>query len=123
MMSVAEYLEKNIQLELTGDGNGKGSVYFSIDFPAFDGHFPGDPILPGITYIAMAYEIAGRMNYQPEQFQVRKASFHRLVRPESRLDITVKTTQKEHSTKIQINFEDQEKQIVGVISLQIEGLV
>jgi 3-hydroxymyristoyl/3-hydroxydecanoyl-(acyl carrier protein) dehydratase len=61
------------------------------DSPWFSGHFPGEPILPGIAQLHMALEALRAAT--PEGFRligVRRVRFKQVIRPEEPLTVTVK---------------------------------
>lgn len=61
------------------------------DSPWFSGHFPGEPILPGIAQLHMALEAL--RNAVPEGFRligVRRVRFKQVIRPEEFLTVLVK---------------------------------
>jgi 3-hydroxymyristoyl/3-hydroxydecanoyl-(acyl carrier protein) dehydratase len=53
---------------------------FPSDFPGFDGHFPGNPLLPGIVQI-MAGMLTAFPAGQARLAAVRRAKFMRMVAP------------------------------------------
>ncbi|MCF8130711.1 MAG: hypothetical protein K9N10_19535 [Deltaproteobacteria bacterium] len=58
------------------------------DSPWFDGHFPEDPILPGIAQLEMAVDtirLAHKRNISAAGF--RKVRFKRVIRPGEKLKI------------------------------------
>ena len=58
-MSIFDKSELNVRVS---DDGGKILASFTppADFPPFNGHFPGNPILPGIAQIALITEILNR---------------------------------------------------------------
>lgn len=61
---------------------------FPPDFPGFSGHFPDNPVLPGIVQIMAAAHVAGRG--APLALRaVRRCKFLRPVRPDQSLAVTV----------------------------------
>ncbi|KXO89957.1 hypothetical protein AXK57_07600 [Tsukamurella pulmonis] len=86
--------------------SGKGVKNVSLAEPYFAGHFPGDPIVPGvliiealaqltaIVYVAQAQESghpapASTVGYLGA---INRVKFHRVVRPGERLDLAVTLT-------------------------------
>ncbi len=72
-----------------------GAVVAKADAPAdspwFSGHFPGEPILPGIAQLHMALEALRTAT--PEGFRlvgVRRVRFKQVIRPGEPLTVTVK---------------------------------
>ena len=60
------------------------------DSPWFDGHFPEDPILPGIAQMGMASDavgMCGKRNLKVSGFG--KVRFKRIIRPNQKLEIIV----------------------------------
>ncbi len=63
------------------------------DHPAFDGHFPGHPVLPGVAVLALVWqalaaraELASRLGPQP---RIDNAKFLHAVGPGARLRVTL----------------------------------
>lgn len=61
------------------------------DSPWFSGHFPGNPILPGIAQLAIAFDVIKVFYYNKNLRieSVKKVRFKSLVKPEEMLDIMV----------------------------------
>ena len=60
------------------------------DSPWFDGHFPKDPILPGIAQLEMAFDVVrmcSKRNLKVAGF--KKVRFKRIIRPNQKLKIIV----------------------------------
>jgi len=54
----------------------------------FDGHFPGEPILPGVAQIGMVLDaIRNARNQDLKISSVRRVRFKRIIRPDDRLTI------------------------------------
>ena len=60
---------------------------FSPEFRGFQGHFPGNPVLPGIVQILMAEVTAGRENSRVLA-EVARCKFLRPVLPGERVHVT-----------------------------------
>jgi 3-hydroxyacyl-[acyl-carrier-protein] dehydratase len=56
------------------------TLNLAADHPAFAGHFPGAPILPGVVLLDAAVHAAGAA-LQGQQWQIVTAKFHNIVRP------------------------------------------
>lgn len=73
-----------------------GSYRFSIEFatghPAFDGHFPGHPILPGVVLLAEVLAgIERGLGQSLGAVRIKVAKFHAPVRPGSVLTVELAT--------------------------------
>ncbi len=57
-----------------------------LDHPAFDGHFPGRPVLPGVALLAEALAAAGASSGTPgHQWSVQSVKFLSPVSPGTQL--------------------------------------
>jgi 3-hydroxymyristoyl/3-hydroxydecanoyl-(acyl carrier protein) dehydratase len=67
--------------------------------PWFDGHFPGQPILPGIAMIAMAFDAAREKEAREGNCirlkAVKRVRFKTPVRPDDPFTLALKREQKE----------------------------
>lgn len=60
--------------------------------PWFSGHFPGEPVLPGIAQISMACEAVRRHKNVDGPFhikEIRKLRFRRVIRPEEPITLQI----------------------------------
>ena len=63
-----------------------------VDHPAFAGHFPGQPIVPGVVLLDRAILFAEAMLKQPGlNWQVGNAKFFSPVEPEEALTFSITT--------------------------------
>ncbi|MBL8539270.1 MAG: beta-hydroxyacyl-ACP dehydratase [Betaproteobacteria bacterium] len=54
----------------------------AADHPAYAGHFPGNPVLPGVVLLDAALHcVATSRCYPPQRWQILSAKFLRVVRP------------------------------------------
>ncbi|NLW48181.1 MAG: hypothetical protein GXY86_12720 [Firmicutes bacterium] len=75
---------------------GEDLICFKIacpeDFDAFDGHFPGNPILPGITLLEIAGLALKLITKKPVRIQsVRKMKISGMILPNQVIDCVLKT--------------------------------
>ena len=79
--------------------------FFGPDFAGFDGHFPGDPILPGIVQI-MAVALTARPGYAggpAKLLQVGRTKFTGFVRPGETL--RVRAVLSDHADGVRVSGE------------------
>jgi 3-hydroxymyristoyl/3-hydroxydecanoyl-(acyl carrier protein) dehydratase len=63
-------------------------VHVPSDSPWFDGHFPGEPILPGVAQIGMVIDaIRQAQNQDLKVSGVRRVRFKQIIRPDDQLKI------------------------------------
>ena len=63
-------------------------IHVPSDSPWFDGHFPGEPILPGVAQIGMVFDaIRKARNQNLKISSVRRVRFKRIIRPDDQLKI------------------------------------
>lgn len=62
--------------------SGQGEFLFPSSFPGFEGHFPGNPLLPAVLQLAAARYGAGRLLARPLTLNsLQKVKFRGVVRP------------------------------------------
>ena len=65
-------------------------VVVSPDSGWFDGHFPGEPILPGVAQVAMVTEILAEWLQKPVQVQeISRVRFKSAIEPQERVKVEV----------------------------------
>ncbi len=68
------------------------------DSPWFSGHFPGDPILPGIAQLAIVFDVINQLSDQNLKISgTKKVRFRQIIRPNDNLRI-IATPRKENAT-------------------------
>ncbi|MBV8196560.1 MAG: 3-hydroxyacyl-ACP dehydratase FabZ [Candidatus Eremiobacteraeota bacterium] len=76
----------------------RGYKNITYNEPMFTGHFPNNPVLPGVYMIEALAQLGGAMILEPGEFSrktpylagIDKAKFRRPVTPGDRLDMEVK---------------------------------
>ena len=67
-----------------------GTFVFQPDFPCFQGHFPDQPILPGIIQMAAVRSLAIKaLNQQLVPTTTGRIKFRGFIQPKERISITV----------------------------------
>jgi 3-hydroxymyristoyl/3-hydroxydecanoyl-(acyl carrier protein) dehydratase len=60
------------------------------DSPWFDGHFPGDPVLPGVAQLGMVHDLLCQaLGQQLPVARLSRVRFRQMIRPEQQLTLTV----------------------------------
>jgi len=87
-------------IEVDGDNSGIGIKNVTINEPIFQGHFPGDPVFPGVLIIEGMAQTAGAMaiaagaatgkDHIVYLLTVDKCKFRRPARPGDRIEYHIK---------------------------------
>ncbi|MDR2726549.1 MAG: hypothetical protein LBC10_00975 [Deltaproteobacteria bacterium] len=80
----------------------EADFFFGPDFAGFDGHFPGDPILPGIAQF-MAVVLTAHPDGRAKLLQVGRTKFLNLVRPGD--TVHVRATLRDTHAGVQVSGE------------------
>ncbi|WP_028584027.1 3-hydroxyacyl-ACP dehydratase FabZ family protein [Desulfogranum mediterraneum] len=85
------------------------SVRIDAGSPWFSGHFPDDPILPGIAQLKMVADLLGRTTAaRVDVLGLSRIKFRKIVRPGEQLDIEVSCTPQSDQCQFKITCGDQE---------------
>ena len=79
---------------MTSDSFAPAGPAREVSFPAasiwFQGHFPGDPLLPGIAQLHVVMEtIRGATQADIRLTGLKRVRFKRIIRPEEPIDVAV----------------------------------
>ncbi|MDR0735072.1 MAG: hypothetical protein LBG16_05275 [Elusimicrobiota bacterium] len=77
----------------------EGGARFKLpaDFPAFAGHFPGEPVLPAVAQIQMAvFVIGARAGRAAKLKEIKKAKFSAPVRAGEEIEIIIAPSRHEN---------------------------
>lgn len=80
-------------------GDIHASARVPLDSPWFDGHFPGQPILPGIAMMAMAFNILEEKEEKNGKRLrlkgIKRVRFKKAIRPDDRFELLIKSDNKQ----------------------------
>jgi 3-hydroxymyristoyl/3-hydroxydecanoyl-(acyl carrier protein) dehydratase len=83
-------MNRSEENEITAD------IHVPSDSPWFDGHFPGEPILPGVAQIGMVFDAIRKARKRDLRISsVRRVRFKRIIRPDDQLKIIAAPLKKE----------------------------
>ena len=89
---------------------------FARDLPIFSGHFPGNPVLPGIFQIEMAryaLEVTNHKNYNISL--ISKAKFINMILPDSKITMKIKAADIDGGVKVRAKSYVDQTQTSDVI--------
>ncbi len=107
-MASMEKWYKLLFIATDDDGGVTAQVSTSSDSPWFSGHFPGDPVLPGIAQLDMVVECIEQATGKRLLVQgLSRVKFKKLIRPGDVLDIQATVGKSEKSFNFQIINNDR----------------
>jgi len=106
-------LEGSLQsMTETGNGDVQGAFIFSPDFPAFEGHFPGQPVLPAVVQVAAVRLLAARhLGVDLIPVSLNRAKFKAMVGPNEPMTITISLDQSGNDVTISFSITSETKKI------------
>ncbi len=80
-----------VQLELTEKEENRVAAHFVVSeqLPSFQGHFPGDPILPAVSIIDISLHLLSQItdDVSHSNIQVKRSKFMSMVRPNQKIEL------------------------------------
>ena len=101
----------------TSNGDKVGKFFFNADSPYFNGHFPNNPILPGVVQVMAATYVATH-NTDLVIANIRRCKFTRIVRPCEELTVAITTQQRESTLQAKATVAAQGEQC-AVITFEL----
>ena len=99
------------------------SVITDTTSPWFSGHFPGDPIFPGIAQLEMVADLIGSARQDELRItSLSRVKFRKIVRPGEQLDIQATAGNKENQYNFKITSGNEDV-CSGIITLQPSSTV
>lgn len=82
------------------EGSADNEIRADIEVPAesswFDGHFPGEPVLPGLAQISMVFDVIRKASDGERSVaSVSRVRFKRIIRPDELLTVMAAPLKKE----------------------------
>jgi 3-hydroxymyristoyl/3-hydroxydecanoyl-(acyl carrier protein) dehydratase len=111
-----------IDIKCSEEGEIRADMQVPAASPWFDGHFPGEPVLPGLAQISMVYDViqqASKAKWRASS--VSRVRFKRIIRPDDHLDVYAVPLAKEaaaYAFRIQV---DGDLVCNGVMRLQAKA--
>lgn len=92
---------QSVQTASGSDGKAHGTARFKKDLPVLTGHFPGNPLIPGVYVLALVAEVARRTGVAVGAIQaIEKAKWSAPIFPDEDLTISLTSRQHEHGWRI-----------------------
>ena len=92
------------------------------DSPWFSGHFPGEPILPGIAELSIIYDLVkNKFAENTKNFRIisfKKIRFKFIVKPEEILDILISSVENSDNTYNFKLLKDENIACTGIITIE-----
>ncbi len=111
-----------VGVEINNDGDVRAKVSTDADSAWFSGHFPGEPVLPGIAQLSMVVKsIEKASGRQLVLQQLARIKFKQLIRPGNVLDIRAVAGKKENNYSFYIQHKEKEvcsgRLVLGAIGI------
>ena len=83
-------LKKSDSKQITAD------IQVPLNSPWFCGHFPGEPILPGVAQLGMVFDAINQSGNRNKKIShISRVRFKQIIRPDDQLSVVV-SPQKDH---------------------------
>ncbi len=102
------------------NSNGEILIKWTVpeNLPYFEGHFPGNPVLPGVALIDLSQVVIKRTDSSLKGMflTIKSAKFSEIVRPKDQLSILLRRNQ---SNQWLIEFSNQNEIVVSKIVFEV----
>lgn len=89
----------------SGDDSIEGTIHFNATHPIFQGHFPGQPVVPGVCTMQLVKEIMEWQRKQPMQLtDAPQVKFLQLITPEMTPQFSIKWTEAGNNVSVQASL-------------------
>ena len=105
-MITVELEEIFVDLQINDDrSGGTAKVKCPADFAAFEGHFPGEPVLPGVIQLAAVRVFSSSITgVLLVPVSTGRLKFNGMVRPEEEIDLSVNLERKDECWEARFRF-------------------
>ncbi len=87
----------------------RAEAFVSGESPWFSGHFPGNPVLPGIAQLSFVFDLVRKIKGNGLKIsRVRRVRFKQVIRPEDRFNVVLRQNSgdgRSYSFKIMVKDE------------------
>ena len=91
----------------TPGGQVHARIRVPADSPWFDGHFPDNPLLPGVAQLGMVHDLLCRTSGRPWAVdQVSRVRFKQMIRPDQVLTLTIRPADSPDSHSFRISGDE-----------------
>lgn len=73
-----------------------GDALIAADHPSFAGHFPGNPVVPGVLLLDSIAVLLNQWKPGCRITGIAQAKFHRILQPEQRIAVTFTEQNPQH---------------------------
>lgn len=118
MNPVRTFLKQIIKIESAEEDKIYAKMCFPVDFPAFNGHFPDYPILPGIIHIQsilMILELTFHTSFKMKH--ILRARYKLPVKPDELIDVLINFKKNKNMFQIsaRLTHEQEKKSDVKIL--------
>lgn len=102
------------------NSNGEVQIIWVVpeNLPYFEGHFPGNPVLPGVALLDLSQVVIRRTDSRLKGMflTIKSAKFSEIVRPKDQLSLLLRRNQ---SNQWVIEFSNQNKVVVSKLVFEV----
>lgn len=99
------------------NGNGwQAQLTFPPDFAGFQGHFPGQPVVPGVCLIEAVTQVAARRRNAPLRITtIANAKFYRPVGPDQVIDLHAEFQERDGGEEVRAKLTCAEAPVADIV--------